>query len=826
MGSAYRDFFYGLKSFSRNPLFAGVFVAALAVGIGAAISVFTVIDALVLRPLPVPHPEQLVELTGNYRGHSRVPISYPMFAELERRQRAFTNICGWTAGSALSVDINGTVSLSDVRSVTGNYYSVLGTKPLAGRLINPSDAKGSQASQVAVIGYELWQERFAGEPSAVGKTIHIEGRLFTIVGVTQKWFTGMTVGSPPEITVPVGALRSQDLQSRSLLWLIVTGRLADNDTIDRASAQLQSFWPRLLEATVPVESTGERRRAFLSMGLQLDRVATGARMGWQDLRGRLQRPLDLLLGIVGLILLVICVNLASLTLARAIRRRQEISTRVALGASPWQAVRQFIAETLVLSCCGALLALPLSYWGSQLLIALMTRGQTVPALLDVRPDWRIFTCAALAAIFTGLLTGLVPAWQLTRQHPGSMLQQSARTLGRGTGRLGKALIVSQVAISLILLQTAGLFLRTLQSLKSFNPGFDKAGVTELDLTPFPGGYQGLDKDSYRKQLTEAIRGLPSVRSAAFSDIPILGNTFAWKDTVSRLSASNPADTAAAGLVIVSPGFFRTLGIPFVAGRDFNWSDDKKHPPAAIIDSLLARHLFESRNPIGQHIRFGVWPDYQNLEIVGVSQHARLVDIRDADGAFVFLPSPQFGSSDEGGILLVRGTMGPTVDAGFEKTVEREVASFGHEYSTKTATVAQRSESAMVNEKMTASLSGFFAAVALMVAGFGLFGLLTYSITLRTREIGIRMAMGSQRAGILRLILHEALYLTLIGIGIGLPLAIAASRIFANMLFALSFADPMTLSTASLMLILTGVLAGLLPAIRAMRLEPMAALRHE
>ena len=821
MGSVYRDFFYGLKAFSRNPLFACIFVAALAVGIGATISVFTVVDALLLRPLPVRHPEQLVEVAGNYRGHSRIPISYPMFAELERSQRAFTNICGWTAGGAFSVDIHGTVFLSDVRSVTGNYYSVLGTKPLAGRLINPGDAQGNRVAPVAVIGYELWKERFAGDPSAVGKTIHIDGRVFTIVGVTEKWFTGMTIGSPPEITVVAGALPSYDLESRSLLWLFVTGRLADGETFERASAQLQSIWPRLLLSTVPTESAGERRQSFLSMGLQLDRVATGARMERGDLRSRLQRPLDMLLGIVGLILLVICVNMASLTLARAIRRRQEISTRIALGASPWQAVRQFIAETLVLSCAGALLALGLSYWGSELLIALMTRGQTVPALLDVRPDWRILTCAALAAIFTGLLTGLVPAWQLSRQYPGSTLQQSARTLGRGTGRLGKALIISQVAISLILLQTAGLFLRTLQSLKSFNPGFEKASVTELDLTPVPGGYQGLDKDSYRKQLTEAVASLPSVRSAAFSSSTILGDDYAWKDTVSRVSASNPADAVAADQVVVSPGFFQTLGIPFVTGRDFNWTDDKKHPRAAIIDSLLAKRLFESVDPIGQHVRFGVWPDYRDLEIVGVAQHARLLDIRDADGAFLFLPSPQFGN-EEGGTLLVRGTVGP----GFEKTVEREVESFGHEYSTKTNTIAERSESSMVNEKMTASLASFFAAVALMVAGFGLFGLLTYSITLRTREIGIRMAMGSQRAAIFILILHEALYLTLIGIGIGLPLAIAASHIFANMMFGLSFADPMTLAAALLLLILTGVLAGLLPALRAMRLEPMAALRHE
>jgi putative ABC transport system permease protein len=820
MGSVYRDFCYGLKSFSRNPFFAGVFVAALAIGIGATISVFTVIDALVLRPLPVPHPEQLVDLTANYRGHSRIPISYPMFAELERRQRAFTNICGWTAGGAFSVGIHGTVSLSDVRSVTGNYYSVLGASPLLGRLINPGDAQVSQAEPVAVIGYELWQERFAGDPSAIGKSVLIDGRDFTIIGVTQKWFTGMTIGSPPEITVPAGALRGYDFQSRGLLWLYVTGRLAGGDTMEHASAQLHSFWPRLLETTVPTESAGERRQSFLSMGLQLDQVATGAKLEGVDLATRVQRPLDLLLGIVALILLVICVNLASLTLARAIRRRQEISTRIALGASPCQAVRQFIAETLVLSSTGALLALPLSYWGSQLLIALMTRGETVSALLDVRPDWRIFTCAALAAIFTGLVTGLVPAWQLSRQDPGLMLQQSARTLGRGTGSLGKALIISQVAISLILLQTAGLFLRTLQRLKSFNPGFDKASVTELDLTPVPGGYQGADKGSYRKQLIEAIAGLPSVRSVAFSEAAILAGGLGRKDIVSRESA--PADAVAATYIIVSPGFFRTLGIPFVTGRDFNWSDDKSHPHAAIIDNRLARQLFPSGDAIGKHIRFGVLPEYQHLEVVGVTNPARLVNIRDADGMFMFLPSSQFGDSNEGGTLLVRGMVG----SGFEKTVEREVESFGHEYLIRTSTVAQRSERSMVNEEMTATLSSFFAVVALVVAGFGLFGLLTYSITLRTREIGIRMAMGSQRAGILRLILHEALYLTLIGIGIGLPLAIAASRIFAKMLFALSFADPMTLATASLMLILTGVLAGLLPAIRAMKLEPMAALRHE
>ena len=821
MGSVLQGFIYGLKSFSRSPVFAAVFVVALAVGIGAAVSVFTVVDALLLRPLALPHPEQLVGVTGVYRGHSQVPLSYPMFAELEREERAFTGICGWTAGEDFSVEINGRESLSDVRSVTGSYYSVLGVRPLLGRLIGPGDAESGRVSQVAVIGYQMWRERFGGDPNVVGKTFHIDGKPFTIVGVTQKWFTGMTIGSPPEITVPAGAAELHSLQSRSLLWLFVTGRLAGGDQVTHASAQLQAIWPRLLEATVPTESTGTRRQSFLSMGLAVDPVATGTGING-DLRSRVQRPLNLLLGIVALILLVICVNLASLTLARASSRSKEISTRIALGASPWQAVRQFVVETLVLSSTGGFLALFLAYWGSQFLIAVMTRGQTVPALLDVRPNWRVFSFAVSAAIFTGLLTGLIPALQLSRQQPGSALREGARTVGRGAGTLNRALIISQVAISLILLQTAGLFMRTLESLKSFNPGFDKVGVTEFDLSSSPHGFDGVDTESYRKQLADAVASLPSVRSIAFSNLPILGANFAWKDTVSGVSLPNPINPIAAALIAVTPGFFRTLGIPLVAGRDFAWSDDRHHPHVAIIDSQLAKQLFQSQDPIGKHIRFGVQPEFQDLQIVGVSQSARLLDIRDADATFLYVPTPQSGYPLEAGTLLVRGTGG--TDLG--KAVEREIESFGREYSTTVGTLMERSDRTLVNEQMTATLSTFFASIALLVAGFGLFGLLTYSVTLRTKEIGIRMAMGSQRAGILKLILREAMQVTLIGIGIGLPCAIAVSRIFAHMLFALSFADPVTLTTASLTLLLTGVAAGLLPAIRAMKLEPVAALRHE
>ena len=817
-----KEFLYTLRSFSRSPIFAAAFILAIAIGIASAVSVFTVTNALLLRPLPVPHPEQLVELTGIYRTYSLTPLSYPMYAELEQDQRAFSQICGWSVGSDFYVEINGTASLASVRSVTGSYYSVLGTRPFLGRLIQPSDIQGSQ---VAVIGYQLWQKRFGGDASVIGRSIRIKDHLFTIIGVTPRWFTGFTAGAPPQITIPVGAAGVYDRQSRSLLWLIATGRLRPGESLGQAQSQIQSFWPGVLASTVPTQSAGARRQSFLSMGVQLNSATRGAETTG-DLRTKVQRPLYLLLGVVALILLIICVNLASLTLARASQRRHEISTRIALGASPWQAVRQFVAETLLLSTTGALFALILSWWGSQFLVAFLTRGQTVPILLDIRPDWRVLAFAASAAIFTGLLTGLVPAWQLAHRLPGSGLRHGERTVGRGAGhangKLGKALIVSQIAISLVLLQAAGLFLRSLDRLKSFDPGFDRSGVLELDLSTRPHGYDGVAIGAYRAQVAEAVAGLPSVQAVAYASLPILGGDQGWKDTVSGTLSRNPADAVTVARIAVSPGFFRTLGIPFVSGRDFAATDDEKHPPVVIIDSATASQLFPSETAIGKHIRFGVQPDMQDLEIVGVAQPARLLDVRDAASRFLYVPAQQAGENAEGMTLLVHGNGSPVL----AKAIEHKVESFGREYSTSTGTLQDRGENAFLYERMIATLSSFFAAIALLVAAFGLFGLLSYSVTLRTREIGVRMALGSQRNGILRLILHEAFVLTLVGIGIGIPSALLAARLFQHMLFTLSFADPVAVAIAAITLLVASLVAGVLPALRAMNLDPISALRHE
>ena len=823
MGSRQNDMLQALRVFGRSPGFALVTATVLAVGIGAALSIFTVFSALMLRPLALPHPEQLVELSGVYRNHARIVLSYPMFRQVEHEQSVFSGLCGWSSSTTANVETNGNLGIAELRTVTGGYYATLEERPLLGRLIAESDEEGSHAAPVAVIGYQFWRNRFAGDPAIVGKSFRIEGKVFTIIGVARPFSTGITVGDAPEITVPAGAVT--DLESRALLWVNVTGRLRPDVSMEQVRAQIQSFWPRLLEATVPTQSVGPRRQAFLSMGLRLDPASNGINV---DLREKVQKPLFLLIGMVALILLVVCINLASLTLARASARRHEVSTRIALGATPWQAVRQSMMESVVLAFTGAAAGLGLAYWGSRLLVRLMTSGVEFPILLDLHPDWRVLCFAASSAIVTGALIGLVPAWKLSRENPAVTMQGSQRTLGSGVSRLGKLLIVSQIAISLVLLQAAGLFLRNLQMLRSFHAGFEKQSLIEMEFAQQPQVSQvqlhgEAEPAGYRQNLAEAVASLPGVQASAFSSLPVPANGAGWREAVSLAADTNASGGAAATLNYISPGFFRTLAIPVLAGRDFSWQDDAKHPRIAIIDSLLARQLFPGVSPIGKRIRFGVQPDFQSLEIVGVAQAARLIDIRDGAAALLYVPAEQSGGYGSVANLLVHGRASDNSDD-LDKAISEEFLASGREYITRTRTFEQRNDEALVYEQMTARLSSFFAAVALLVAAAGLFGLMSYAVTLRTREIGIRMALGSQRREILKLVLREAFWLTLAGIGI--PCTLVAGRFVAHMLFELSSADPLTLAITCATLLLAGLAAGYLPARRAMRLEPMAALRQE
>ena len=824
MGTFWHDLRYTVRVLARDRGFTAVAVLSLALGIGANTAVFTLINALLLRNLPVQHPERLVELSS-VRRDGKIPFSYPTFREVERGQTVFSGLIGWSPGGMYNVELNGALSQEHVSAVTGNYYSELGVTPLLGRLITPEDVnpRNGATHQVAVLDYEFWQRRFGGNANVVGQGIRIEGQPFTVLGVTRKWFAGMTPGEPPELTIPITAqplIWERSLDDRSLLWVFATGRLEEGITIEQGRAQLQSFWPEVLVATAPTQTPGLRLQTFLSMGLDVAPAATGIA---KDLRSKFTRPLYVLLGIVGLILVAACVNLANLMLARAAARGHEMSVRVALGASRWMLARQVLTESLTLSLAGGLLGLAFAYSGSRFLVSLMAEAYLAPLAFDLRPDLRVLGLTAGTAILTGILFGLAPAWHASREDPAAALQQGARGATRGVGRLSKALIVVQIALSLVLLAGAGLLVRSFERLSSVDFGFEKGNLLEITLNPKPAAYQGLDVNAYRMQLITRIASLPGVRAVGFSDnsVPDPGG---WRNT----AAAMPGDTGAspeamANLAIISPGFFRTLGIALLRGRDFEWTDDEHHPPLAIVSANLAARLFPNGNAIGQRIRFGVTPELQNLEIVGIASNARVFDLRDASAPVAYVSGLQYPKGSEWGFLFVRSNESPESMA---RPLADEIESLGHEYVARTRTVAQVTGQFLVPERVTAVLSGFFAGLALLLASVGLYGLMSYAVARRTREIGIRVALGAERHNILWIVFRETLALALLGLAIGVPCAFAASRLVADMLFGVSPNDLATMAAVSVLLLIVALLAGYLPARRASKVDPMVALRSE
>jgi predicted permease len=712
------------------------------------------------------------------------------------------------------VEVNGQHSRVGVDSVTGNFYSDLGAVPLLGRLIAPDDVTAHVGAPVAVLGYEYWQGRFGGDANVVGKQIRVGGRPFTIIGVTRKWFTGMTTGRAPEVTIPITGS-----ENRAQLWVFVTGRLKEGHTLEQARAQLASIWPEVLLATVSTDAPGLRRQTFLSMGLEVAPVATGVA---RDLRARFASPLYVLLGIVGLILIVACVNLANLMLARAARRSYELSVRIALGANRWVLARQMFAESLVLSAAGALLGLVFGTWGSRVLIALMTEGYVTPVTLDVRPDWRVLLVTAAITVVTAVLFGVAPAWRASGVDPASALQGNGRSVLAGLGKASKLLMVSQVALSLVLLMSAGLLTRSFHELCTIDAGFEEQ-VLQVSVYPKPGGRPNADLDTYRRQLLDRVSRIPGVLSVGFAGYSGPGRK-GWEEAVSTTAnASNPNAAVISTAVMVSPGFLETLRIRQVLGRAFEWTDDEQHPHVAIISSSLASRLFPSGNALGQRIRFGFMPEHQALEVVGIAGVARLFDLRDQAAPIVYLPSRQYPKWSEAGELFLRTRQSPDAIAGI---VGREIESLGREYPFRGRVLGQTVKESLATERVVALLSSAFAGLALLLASIGLYGLMSYTVARRTREIGIRTALGARSTTVIWGVLWEALGLSIAGIAVGIPLAFGASRLIAGLLFGIAPHDLLTAASVSLMLVLVSLLASYVPARRASRIAPTIALRSE
>ncbi len=819
-----RDFRYALRVLRKSPGFASIAILTLALGIGANTALFGLLDALVLRDLPVWQPSRLVEVeTFDPRERETGPLSLAMYEGIARGQRVFSNFSGTLSDAYLNVQANGWLGPGDVSLVSGEFYSMMGVRPALGRLIGPSDVNlmGGVAARIAVLGYSFWQRRYGGSPSAIGKIVKVAGVPFTIVGVAPKGFTGTSVEMQPEVTIPlsaapvVGVVKS--LNTRHFLWITAFGRLKPGVSLAQSRTDLQAIWPAVRQASLPSGESTAGREHFFSFRILVRSVAHGTE---SMLRSKYGKPLEILMVIAGLILLLACANLAGLMLARWAARDHEMAVKLALGAGGASIARQMLAEGILVAGAGACAGIALAWAAGQSLVALITEGYTMPVVITGRPDARALGFAIALAIFTGVLVGIAAAWHATRQDPMQALHSGPRTIG-ATGRLGKLLVALQLALAMVLLSCAGMLIRSLVDLETVKTGYQAKHVLIAQLAPRPGKHATVNGDVYWPTLLRRIAQLPGVVSASASDYtPGAGG--AWKPAVSPARKGSKVSFLAPD-VGLSPRFFRTLGMHIVVGRDFSWSDTKNSPRVAIVSQSLANRLFPNGDAIGRHIRIVPSLRNQPLEIVGVVSDARLFNARSADLLAVYTPLTQGRSFDPYATIEVRTAGSPL---GLGQPVRRAAGPEGHEYVLSFQTLDEVRSHAALSQRLTAMLSGFFGGLGLLLAAIGLFGLISYDTKRRTREIGIRMALGADAASVRGMILRQAGLLTALGLGVGLIGALAATHLIAAMLFGVGPDNVSTLLSTSAVFLGVVLLAAYLPAHRAMRVDPNVALRHE
>lgn len=792
-------------------------VATLVLGIGANTAIFSLLNAVVLRSLPIPHPEQLVALattiSDNVNGDE--PFSLQMFEELHRRQQVFSDIFAWNGGFINTFEAGRRRFTAALATVSGNYYGSIGISPLLGRFINHSDvaAGNGTSSAVAVVSYRVWRDWFHGEANVIGETIRIGDRPFTIIGVEPEGYSGLIVDSAADVTVPVFAPGQLAAREPRLLWLRLYGRLKPNVSLQKARASLVTLWPHVQEATRPPGYEGERRTRFLARRITLEPASTGI----SSLRRRFSYSLRVLLALVGAVLLIACLNLANLALARAASQRHESGVRAALGATTWDLLRQPFIESLLVSFTGAFFGLMVASWASRILLHIAWTGIVITPL-STAPDARVLAFTAGLAVLTALLFAIAPAWYAAQVDPLEALQGQTRSVRGGSGALSKSLLVIQIALSLVLVVGALLFGRTLTRLHTVDVGYRRDHLLTLML--FPQGPPLAEKDApaYYQGLAERIKRLPGVESVSFSgngpanEFETLGPVYNAKDGTPVQAVED----------YVGPDFFHVAGMHLLSGSEFTWQDNGREPLPAIISRSLAEHLFGHDNAVGRMIYAGPHTYLEKLNVVGVVNSASLWKVESVHPMAIYRPIVSGYHSAEP-IMDIR----TTVDAGSLKTaVEQAVSSLGRQYSLRTMTVEERLDSYLTVQRLTAMLTLFFGGVAVLIASAGLYGLMSFHVTRRTAELGIRVALGAQRGQVLSMILREAAVLAGMGCAIGFAATLAMSRFVKSILFGVSATDPLILASAGLTLTAVALVAGLLPARRASAVDPMKALRAE
>ncbi len=807
----WRDLRYAVRTLNRNRRFATVAVLTLALGIGANAGIFSLISAVMLQSLPVRAPDRLVQINRWSPEGRPYALSYRLFEYFRDNVTSFSGAFAQSGGDQ-AISIDGEEEFVTAELVSGAYYSVLGIEPAAGRLLGPADDVLSPSSPAAVISDRFWRRRFDRSPSAIGKAITIRERIFTIVGVTPPSFQSARAGHIPDIALPLGPMMSADVRTEiTNNWLSVIGRLKPGASVEQANAEVQLLWSSFLQSQA--SKAREKDRAGI---LRERATAFLSPDGINPLRYDHAQSLLILMGIVGLVLMLACVNLSGLLFARAAARQREVSIRLAIGAGRGRLVRQLLTESLLLAAVGGILGLVLAGWFSERLIALFLNGR--PATVSAAPDWRVFTFTAVAALLACVVAGLAPALHAVRFNVNPALKE-ART--PGSRWLGRALVVAQLAISMILVVGATLFLRTLVNLYSVERGFNSDGVIVVNVRS-SRPYEAARGFAVQRETLARLRGTPGVLSASAAQVLPIGGGL-WTRGLQVEGYTFRADESdSVGFNVVAPDYFKTVGTPLILGREFDDRDTGAAARVAIVNESFARYFFGDAQALGRRVAsLNV-----TYEIVGVVRDAKYQNLRQPIMRTMYISWLQRdGDQPTRYSYLARVSGGDPMrlTPSLERLV-REVDPSLHVRTMLTyATLIDRS---IATEKIMATLGGFFGVLALIVAAIGLFGLLAFQVSRRTNELGVRMALGATRRAMIGLVLRDVAGMVVAGVLIGAALALTLSGLARSMLFGLTPTDPAAFVIAASLLGLTAMLAAWLPARRASRVDPLIALRHE
>ncbi|MBS1855325.1 MAG: ABC transporter permease [Acidobacteria bacterium] len=833
MHSILRDLRYCARSLRKSPVFTAVAVLSLALGIGANTAIFTLINQLILQPLPVRDPGQLVMLAGRGRhyGGNNGPdrLSYPMYQEIRDKNQVFSGMfC--TYPSTVSATFQGSTELIGADFVSGNYFPVLGIGAAAGRVFTASDDLIQGGHPLAVLSYGYWRSRFGADRNVVGRQIVVNGRPLTIIGVSAAGFNGVEPGRAPQIRIPMTMKddlpRSEftRLNNDRFRWVEVFGRLKPGLPLKQAQAGLQPLFHQILNREVTEQPFSKAsplvKQEFLKMWME---VMPGSK-GRSNLRRAYSKPLFALMGIVGLVLLIACSNLANLLIARASARQKEIAVRLALGAGRGGLVRQLLVESVLLASAGGALGIGLAMILDQALIDFLPSGHT-PLSLSATPDYTVLGFTFLISLAAGTLFGLVPALQSTRPKLAATLKDQAGAVIRGgSAGLRKGLVVAQVSLSLLLLIGAGLFLQSLRNLKTLNPGFDVKNILALDVDPTMSRYDKAWTTDYYRRLREALDAMPGVESHGFAVIPVLENN-EWDNWVTIEGyPAKPDERPDPHVQFCSPGFFQALRIPVLQGRNFTDRDIVGAPKVAIVNQKFVKRYFPRGDALGRHIGMGIDPGTKtDIEIVGIVGDTKYESMRDEIPEELYTPQAQRTYAD-GLTVYVRVAGDPARAFNALRSAVRGVDSNVPMYNLRT--LDGQVEISLLTERLLATLSSVFGCLATLLAALGLYGVMAFMVARRTREIGIRMALGAGQGNVVWMVLRETLSLAGIGVGIGLAGAYWLTRLIQAQLFGVRPTDLLTMAAASFGIAAVTALAGYVPARRATAIDPMNALRWE